>query len=78
VEYVVAPDLDEIVEANEPARHTHSGVGNGQQDAVDERVGDEEREQQDSRQHQTERQPTLVLEQTRDWPTLRRGDIFLS
>ena len=37
------PDLYEIVEADEVAGHADLGVGDRQQDAVDERIGDEQR-----------------------------------
>ena len=76
VEDAVVPDLDEIVEADEMARHADLGIGDRQQDAVDERIGDEQPEQDHRRQHQAGRQPALVFEQAGDRPARWRADIF--
>ena len=59
------------------ARHSDLGIGNRQEDAVDERMGDEHAEQDHRRQHQAGGQPALVLEQAGDRSALRRGDVLL-
>ena len=52
MEDVVVPELDEIVHADEMAGHSDPGVGNRQQNAVEEWIGDKEREQRHGWQNQ--------------------------
>ena len=75
VEDVVAPDLGKIVQADVMAGHADPGVGNRQQNAVKKGIGNKERKQCDCRQHQAEGQPALVLEQARDRPAFRGGNV---
>jgi len=64
----IIEDLVEVSEADEVAGHTHARVGDRQQDAAEERIGDKHAEQHQGRHQQHECEPTLVLEQPEPGP----------
>src|SRR6185312_7277320 len=73
-EDAVVEQRGEIRQADEMAGNADAGVGDGQPNALDERIGDEQAEQNNGRQQQRRGEPALVLEEPGGGAALRRGD----
>ena len=61
-EDAVVPDLLEVLQSDEVARHAHLCAGDREQHALRERIGDKKAQYDDRGQKQRQRKPTLVFE----------------